>query len=98
MVFASKDMAVLYHWTEDTKRDKLSIVTDDLARNLLSLLLNKKPKARLDAEHVLSHPFLTGAHFCRLQEELYDALTGKNLKVWWDKKCLEPGQNWEEGF
>jgi len=119
MVFASKDMAVLYHWTEDTKRDKLSIVTEDLARNLLSLLLNKKPKARLDAEHVLSHPFLTGAHFCRLQgeepewdvflsyrvdcdlghaEELYDALTGKNLKVWWDKKCLEPGQNWEEGF
>jgi len=119
LVFVSKDMAVLYHWTEQTKREKLSIVTDNLARNLLSLLLNKNPAMRLDGEHVLSHPFLTGAHFCRLQgeepewdvfisyrvdsdsghaEELYNALCQKGLKVWWDKRCLEPGQNWEEGF
>ena len=31
-------------------------------------------------------------------EDLYDRLTNKGHKVWWDKKCLEPGVNWEEGF
>eukprot|EP01041_Mallomonas_annulata_P014762 gene14762-biopygen7665 len=31
-------------------------------------------------------------------EMLYDALTAKGLKVWWDKKCLLPGKDWEEGF
>ena len=27
-----------------------------------------------------------------------DALTEKGLMVWWDKKCLFPGQNWVVGF
>lgn len=31
-------------------------------------------------------------------ELLYDALTSQGLKVWWDKKCLLPGEPWEEGF
>ena len=31
-------------------------------------------------------------------ELLYDALTSHGLKVWWDKKCLLPGEPWEEGF
>ena len=31
-------------------------------------------------------------------EAVYKSLTDKGLKVWWDKKCLLPGQNWEEGF
>jgi len=30
--------------------------------------------------------------------ELYEALIGKGIKVWWDRTCLRPGQNWEEGF
>ena len=31
-------------------------------------------------------------------EELYDALLARGLRVWWDKKCLKPGQKWEDGF
>eukprot|EP00607_Mallomonas_marina_P006753 CAMPEP_0182439818 /NCGR_PEP_ID=MMETSP1167-20130531/86670_1 /TAXON_ID=2988 /ORGANISM="Mallomonas Sp, Strain CCMP3275" /LENGTH=1314 /DNA_ID=CAMNT_0024633607 /DNA_START=1523 /DNA_END=5467 /DNA_ORIENTATION=- len=31
-------------------------------------------------------------------EMIYNALIAKGLKVWWDKLCLLPGQNWEEGF
>ena len=31
-------------------------------------------------------------------ERVYDALTAAGLKVWWDKKCLKPGESWEEGF
>ena len=30
--------------------------------------------------------------------ELYQALMDEGLTVWWDKHCLQPGQNWEEGF
>jgi len=28
----------------------------------------------------------------------YEALTAKGLEVWWDRKCLLAGQNWESGF
>ena len=31
-------------------------------------------------------------------EYMYDLLTARGLKVWWDKKCLAPGVPWEEGF
>jgi hypothetical protein len=31
-------------------------------------------------------------------EKLYNALTAKGFKVWWDKMCLKPGVPWEEGF
>ena len=31
-------------------------------------------------------------------EKLYHALTGQGYRVWWDKVCLEPGVNWEDGF
>ena len=31
-------------------------------------------------------------------EALYHALCAEGLEVWWDKKSLLPGQNWEEGF
>ena len=31
-------------------------------------------------------------------EMLYEMLSGKGLKVWWDKKCLEAGVPWDEGF
>ena len=31
-------------------------------------------------------------------EAFHKQFTGLGLKVWWDKLCLLPGQNWEEGF
>ena len=31
-------------------------------------------------------------------ERLYNILTKLGVKVWWDKKCLLPGEPWEEGF
>jgi serine/threonine protein kinase/Leucine-rich repeat (LRR) protein len=31
-------------------------------------------------------------------KQLYEILEARGLKVWWDKKCLLPGQPWEEGF
>lgn len=31
-------------------------------------------------------------------KRLHDMLEATGLKVWWDKKCLLPGQPWEEGF
>ena len=31
-------------------------------------------------------------------EYLYNLLTERGIKVWWDKKCLAPGVPWEEGF
>jgi len=33
-----------------------------------------------------------------LAEELYNRLLALGLRVWWDKKCLKPGQPWEDGF
>jgi hypothetical protein len=31
-------------------------------------------------------------------EILYERLQAEGFKVWWDKKCLAPGVNWEIGF
>jgi hypothetical protein len=33
-----------------------------------------------------------------LVEKLYLGLKAEGVDVWWDKKCLPPGQPWEEGF
>jgi hypothetical protein len=29
---------------------------------------------------------------------IYERLTESGVKVWWDQKCLKPGESWEEGF
>ena len=113
------EMARILEWSDELKDEKLSLVSDKYARNLLSLLLVKDPRLRLDASHVLTHPFISGLHPRRMQGEepaydvflsyrvdsdsmhvemLYNALTTMELKVWWDKVCLLPGQPWEVGF
>ena len=33
-----------------------------------------------------------------LVERLYDKLQARGVDVWWDVRCLTPGQPWEEGF
>jgi len=33
-----------------------------------------------------------------LVERLYDKLVSEGVDVWWDARCLPPGQPWEEGF
>ena len=33
-----------------------------------------------------------------LVERMYHQLRGIGVDVWWDKKCLPPGQLWEDGF
>ena len=33
-----------------------------------------------------------------LVETLYYQLLARGVDVWWDKKCLQPGMPWEEGF
>jgi len=53
------DFDALYTWDAETLAKKLSSVKDKLAKNLLSLLLNKDPAKRPSASRVLSHPFLT---------------------------------------
>jgi len=34
----------------------------------------------------------------RLVEKVYYRLRSEGVDVWWDKKCLEPGQPWEDSF
>ena len=34
----------------------------------------------------------------KLVEQLYNRLLALKLRVWWDVKCLKPGQPWEDGF
>ena len=34
----------------------------------------------------------------KLVEQLFHRLLALNLRVWWDVKCLKPGQPWEDGF
>ena len=113
------DAEALHHWTDEMKTKKLALIENKLARNLVSMLLNKDPTKRPFASRALQHPFFTGKTVTRLMGEtatwdvfisyradtdmeiaqsIYDNLTASGLKVWWDKKCLQPGQSWEVGF
>jgi hypothetical protein len=31
-------------------------------------------------------------------EDIFCKLTARGWTVWWDKRCLESGKDWEEGF
>lgn len=58
-----------FHFTPEFKKKKLSVVTNVLARNLLSQLLSKDPKKRPLMRNVLRHPFVTGHRAIRLAED-----------------------------
>ena len=115
----AENLIDLYHWRSEYKSNKVSKVSDVMARNLVSQLLSKLFDKRPSATRVLFHPFISNRAVARMPgdepefdlflsyrvnsdfkhvELLYNLLTKKRLKVWWDKVCLEPGMPWEEGF
>eukprot|EP01041_Mallomonas_annulata_P004901 gene4901-9775_t len=113
------NMFLLADWSSHFKNRKLSKITNDYARNLISQMLSKHPNNRPTLSRVLAHPFLSKkivSRMCGVEPEfdvflsyrvasdsesvrkLYDLLTVKGLRVWWDVNCLLPGKNWAEGF
>lgn len=113
------NLFVLAEWTNEVKDNKLSVIEDPIARNLLSLILVSDPSKRLSLEQILAHPYLSGAKVDRLLGQsaefhvfisyrvssdqeiarfLFEKLTSRGVKVWWDVKCLKDGENWEAGF
>jgi hypothetical protein len=71
-----------------------------IARILQHPFLTGKRATRLDTDLAEFDAFLSYrvASDSKHVEALYNALTSVGLKVWWDKKCLLPGEPWEEGF
>jgi serine/threonine protein kinase len=71
-----------------------------IARILAHPFVSGRPAARLPGQDPAFDIFLSyrvasdTAHV----EKLYDLLTARGLRVWWDARCLEPGRDWEEGF
>jgi len=72
----------------------------DTARVLAHPFLSGKKATRMVGEQSEFDVFLSYrvASDFKLVETLYDMLTSLDLRVWWDKRCLEAGQEWEEGF
>ena len=72
----------------------------DASHALAHPFLSGKRAARMIGEEAeydvfLSYRVNSDLHHCEL---MYEMLTEKGLKVWWDKKCLLTGVDWEEGF
>ena len=62
-----------------------------LSGKKVARLVGDKPKYDV----FLSYRVATDAHHV---EKLYKLLTAQGFKVYWDKLCLLPGVNWEQGF
>ena len=71
-----------------------------LARVLAHSFLSGKKVARLVGEKPKYDIFLSYrvASDAQHVEKLYNLLTAQGFKVYWDKFCLEPGVDWEQGF
>ena len=71
-----------------------------LARVLAHSFLSGKKVARLVGEKPKYDVFLSYrvASDSQHVEKLYNLLTAQGFKVYWDKLCLEPGVDWEQGF
>ena len=71
-----------------------------LARVLAHSFLSGKKVARLIGEKPKYDIFLSYrvASDAQHVEKLYNLLTTQGFKVYWDKFCLEPGVDWEQGF
>ena len=71
-----------------------------LSRVLAHSFLSGKKVARLVGEKPKYDVFLSYrvASDAQHVEKLYNLLTAQGFKVYWDKFCLEPGVDWEQGF
>ena len=72
----------------------------DASHALAHPFLSGKRAARMIGEEAeydvfLSYRVNSDFYHCQL---MYEMLTERGLKVWWDKMCLQPGMDWEEGF
>ena len=72
----------------------------DASHALAHPIFSGKRAARMIGEEAeydifLSYRVNSDLHHCEL---MYEMLTEKGLRVWWDMKCLQPGVDWEEGF
>lgn len=66
-ITSKKNLEALFEWTHATKQEKLSKITNNLAKNLVSQLLMLDPKKRLaSTAHLLAHPFFSGQSVGRL--------------------------------
>jgi ankyrin repeat protein len=62
------NLFVLADWSKEEKEKRLEFITNPLARNLLSVMLQKDPTKRLPLSHVLTHPFISGKTTARLPD------------------------------
>jgi hypothetical protein len=71
-----------------------------MLRALIHPFLTGKSVARMAGEAAEFDVFLSYrvASDSDHVELVYQKLTERGLRVWWDKKCLLLGQSWEEGF
>jgi len=62
--------------------------------------LSGKMATRLEGEQADYDVFISYRYNSDLHvaQALYDALVAKGVNVWWDQRCLQPGEPWEEGF
>jgi serine/threonine protein kinase len=54
------DLIALHDWTDRYKQAQLAKITHPMARNLLALMLTRKPLERPTLSRVLAHPFISG--------------------------------------
>ena len=60
------DLLVLAAWTDTEKMRRLSCIKNLYARNLVSMMLNKKASKRPNISQILAHPFLTNKKVVRM--------------------------------
>ena len=91
----------------DPKRQRLEATSaartytdEELFEGVSGLDSPVKPSLAVRVETVPGRVFLSYRvkADAQLVERLYDKLRIRGVDVWWDAKCLPPGQPWEEGF
>ncbi len=71
-----------------------------LQQVLVHPFLSKKSVVRMVGDNPEFDVFISYRVHSDLEyvQKLYEMLSKRGLKVWWDKVCLRPGEPWERGF